>query len=194
MTPLVLQAVVWTVLPLAWARQDRRYQGDAGRDHLLALAPGDAWAETVAYRRSWYIVMLTAMAGAAALGSVAALVAGDLLLAAAALAPAASCAYAARSNRRTATHVVAVLAERGAEVRPTPEERSALRRRRTWQLLVAAAALYAAGAATLVVAASWGSTPWTALGWTLVGVGTVALVGAGWARAWRYGDEQAAPD
>lgn len=194
MTPILIQAVVWIVLPLSWARQDRRYQGEAGRDRLLAQAPGDAWAETVAYRRSWFFVMLLVMAVYAGLGVVAAVIAGEPLVVAAALAVALSSAYAARSNRRTATHVLAVLAERGAEVRPTPEERSALRRRRTSLLLIAAAALYAAGTATLVIAASWGSTPWTALGWTLVGVGTVALVGAGWARAWRYGDEQPAAD
>lgn len=194
MTPILIQAVVWIVLPLSWARQDRRYQGEAGRDRLLAQAPGDAWAETVAYRRSFLFVLLLVMTVLATLGTGTALVAGEWWAAPVALAVALSCAYAARSNRRTATHVLAVLAERGAEVRPTPEERSALRRRRTSLLLIAAAALYAAGTATLVVAASWGSTPWTALGWTLVGVGTVALVGAGWARAWRYGDEQAAPD
>ncbi|MDR6173983.1 hypothetical protein QE364_003186 [Nocardioides zeae] len=194
MTPILLQAVVWTVLPLGWARQDRRYQGEAGRERLLALAPGDAWAETVAYRRSWYLVMLLVMAVFATLGGVAAVIAGEPLVAPVALAVALSCAYAARSNHRTATHVLAVLAERGAEVRPTPEERSALRRRRTRQLLVAAGALYAAATATLVVAASWGSTPWTAIGWTLVAAATVALVGAGWARAWRYGDELPATD
>ncbi|MDQ1106331.1 hypothetical protein [Nocardioides zeae] len=170
MTPILLQAVVWIVLPLSSARQDRRYQGEAGRERLLALAPGDAWAETVAHRRSWYLVMLLVMAVFATLGGVAAVIAGEPLVAPVALAVALSCAYAARSNHRTATHVLAVLAERGAEVRPTPEERSALRRRRTRQLLVAAGVLYAAATAT------------------------VALVGAGWARAWRYGDELPATD
>ncbi|GAB3077485.1 hypothetical protein [Nocardioides zeae] len=192
MTSLLLQAVLWIALPLSWARQDRRFQGEAGRHRLLAQAPGDAWAETVAYRRSFFFVMLLVMTVFATLGTGAALVAGQGRAAPVALAVALTCAYAARSNRRTAAHVLAVLAERGAEVRPTPEERSALRRRRTSLLLIVAAVLYAAGTVTLVVAASWGSTPWTAVGWTLVGGGTLALIGAGWARAWRYGDEEPA--
>ena len=34
----------------------------------------------------------------------------------------------------------------------------------------------------------------TAIGWTLAGTGTIALVAAGWARVWRYGDERRATD
>ncbi|WP_447643937.1 hypothetical protein [Nocardioides zeae] len=194
MTPILIQAVLWIVLPLGWAHQDRRFQGEAGRERLLTRAPGDAWAETVVYRRSWFLVMLLVMAVLAVLGVVAAALAGELLLATAALAVALSASYAVRSHRRTSAHVLAVLAERGTEVRPTPEDRSARRLRRTRQLLVAAVALYAAGAATLVVAASWDSAAWTAIGWTLAGTGTIALVAAGWARAWRYGDERRATD
>ncbi|HEY1133484.1 MAG TPA: hypothetical protein VGE77_02825 [Nocardioides sp.] len=49
---------------------------------------------------------------------------------------------------------------------------------------------FTAGTATLVVASSWDSTAWTVVGGGLLVIGAVALCGVGWARAWRYGDEQ----
>lgn len=191
MTPLMMQFVVWSLLALHNARGDRRLQGEAGRERLLAMSASDAWSEAQRYRSPWTARLFAFLAAAWSVGAVANAAVGEWWAVPFAVPVVATTVYAARSHRRTAPHVLAVLAERDDEPRPPPpEDRSARRRRRTRQLLIAAAALYAAGTATLVVAASWDSTAWTAIGWTLVATATVALVGAGWARAWRYGDEE----
>lgn len=195
MTPILLQAIFWVVLPLSWAGQDRALQGEAGRDRLLAMGPGDARALASQYRSVPPDALLGVVGTGAGIGVLLGATSGEGWPAAVALAVVVSCVYATLSRQRTAAHVLAVLAERDDEPRPPPpEDRSARRRRRTRQLLIAAAALYAAGTATLVVAASWDSTAWTAIGWTFVAAATVALVGAGWARAWRYGDEEPVTD
>ncbi|WZH51827.1 MAG: hypothetical protein PIR53_17655 [Nocardioides alkalitolerans] len=193
MSALVMQSVLWSALAIVNAHGDRRFQGEAGRRHLLEMSPGDAWSHAKQYRSPWTARMFYFLAAAWSLGAVTNAAAGEWGAVPFAVPVVATTAYAARSHQRTAPTVLAVLAERDDEPRPPPaEDRSARRRRRTRQFLVAAGALYAASSFVLIIANSWNSQAGTTAGVALIVAGTLALVGAGWARAWRYGDEEPA--
>lgn len=195
MMPLVMQSVLWTFLALSTTHGDRRFQGESGRQHLLDLGASDAWSVGQQYRSPWTSRLFYLLAAGWSVGAVINAVAGEWWAVPFAVPVVATTVHAARCRQRTAPNVLAALAERDDEPRPPPaEDRSARRRRRTRQFLVTAGALFAASSCVLIVATSWDSAAGTTAGVALLVAGAIALVAAGWARVWRYGDERPATD
>lgn len=189
---LWMQIVCWAVFAVAWAQQEQRWRGEAGRQRLLELDAFQAGALQSAYRSPWPTRLWVVAAAFFLVGAVAFAVDGDWLGLAAALVCAAAMLFAGWSRRRTAPHVLAVLAERDL----SSEGRETSRRRRLRIRQYGAAALVSAvvGLPLLVQGLRHDSAALTIAGTVLLALGAVALAGLAWATAWRYGDEQPAPE
>jgi len=181
----------WAVFALASLNEDKRYAGDEGRERLLALDTFEARTAQKSYRASWSRGLLVAVATIYAINAVALLVEGRWLVAALAVASGAVCVAAIRSRARTAPHVLAVLDERDLSEPSILRETSQRRRLRVKQYGAVAALAFLTALPPLVVGDSTFST---VVGVVLLSVTGLALAAMAWASAWRYGDEQPAPE
>lgn len=189
-----LQLVFLVVIMAAALRRDRRLRGEAGRERLLEMDAFDAEMVRSDYETSWAprwhalmgVLLAVATVGAALGRSWPGLVVGPVGVVVAVM------AY--RSRREVTPHVLAVLDERDDPVLPAGVRESSERRaRRVRQFLVVAVPALLLGLALAFAGAGRGSGAMTSVGLVLTVVGLLALAGAGWARAWRYGDEQPVP-